>query len=117
MNWLNNPFAQLAVRVRQGEDSAAEQFRRTLTPPLKRMVRRVANYGACPSAWDQKILAETETVMAASHGLWERDSEQVIGQVADRLCQELVDHLSQQWQAKDTWSAAVETSRLAGVLT
>ena len=113
MNWHNNPFAQLADRVRRGDDSAAEQLRRQMTPCVERMVRRVANYGACPSAWEQKIQSETEHVLSGNSGRWERDSDHVIGQVADRLCHELVEQLRQQWQADETVTAASDHSRPA----
>ncbi len=116
MNWHNNPFAQLAVRVRRGEESAAEQFRQHMTPQLERMVRRVLNYGACPSAFEQRIQAETERVLTCSRGRLDGDSDQVIGQVAHRLCQDMVDSLCEQWKPEDTWSAAAEPSRRACVL-
>jgi hypothetical protein len=110
----NNPFAQLAARVRRGEDTAAEQFRRKMTPQLVRMVRRVVHHGPCPSPWEQKIQAETQRLLA--HSLSEPDSDQVIGQVASRLCQDMVDNLRGEFRSEDTWSAGAEPSRLTGVL-
>jgi len=114
VNWYTNPFAQLAARVRRGDDAAAEQFRQQMTPQLVRMVRRVVHYGPCRSAWEQQIHAETKRVLSRSGGLLQPDSDQVIGQVANRLCQDMVDSLQQEWKPEDTWSASAETSRLAG---
>jgi hypothetical protein len=78
------------------------------------MVRRVVHYGPCRSAWEQQIHAETKRVLSRSGGLLQPDSDQVIGQVANRLCQDMVDSLQQEWKPEDTWSASAETSRLAG---
>ena len=86
-----------------------------MTPQLMRMVRRVLNYGPCPSAWEQKIQAETDRVLSRNSGYLESDSDQVIGLVANRLCQDMVDQLRQEWKTEDTWSAGPEAS-LAGVL-
>ena len=114
MNWQQNPFAQLAVRVRGGEEAAAEQFRQKMTPQLIRMVRRVVHYGPSPSGWEKKIQAETERVLSRSGGLLQPDSDQVINLVANRLCQDMVESLQQQWKTLDTWPARAEPS-LAGV--
>src|SRR5579864_8327638 len=112
MNWHSNPFAQLAVRVRRGEATAAEQFRRHVTPQLVRMVRRVVQYGPHPTPWERRIQAETER--ALSEGTISVDSEQVIGLVAKRLCQDMVDSLCDEVRAEDTWSTAIQPS-LAGI--
>src|SRR5260370_41569267 len=36
MNWHNNPFAQLAVRVRRGEEKGRQQMPPPPTPPIER---------------------------------------------------------------------------------
>jgi hypothetical protein len=114
MNWHNNPFAKLAARIRRGEPAAAEQFRQQMTPQLVRLVRRVVRYGPCTSAWEQKIQAETERLLSCRANA--PDSDQVIGQVAQRLCQDMVDNLRQELRAEDTWSAGAEASRWASPL-
>jgi hypothetical protein len=116
MNCNSNPFAQLAARVRRGEESAAEQFRQQMTPQLVRMVRRVVRYGPCSSPWEQKIQAETQRLLARNGGMLPTDSDQVIGQVARRLCQDMVDNLRQEFPTEDTWKGESEPSRLACAL-
>jgi len=116
MNWSSNPFAQLAAQVRRGEESAAEHFRQQMTPQLVRMVRRVVRYGPCSSPWEQRIQAETQRLLDRCGGMLPTDSDQLIGQVARHLCQDMVDNLRQEFPTEDTWKAGAEPSRPACAL-
>jgi len=99
-----NPYSQLAVRVQRGEPGAARRYREKMKPELECMVRLALDEGPV-SNWDQKILAEVDRVLTRNRGFLARDSENLPGMVAERLCDRMIDRLQAEGRARQPAAA------------
>ncbi len=86
----------LAARVRQGEQEAADRLHELIAPQMVHLVRRALRHGAGTSPLDQRILAEARQTLAdnpdgapalAGHP---PEGEALVRQVAQRLCDNLL---------------------------
>jgi hypothetical protein len=89
---FENPFSQLADDVQRSRPGAARDYRREMKPKLEYWVRRALGAGAV-DPWYRKILAEVERVLVRSGGFLTRDSDDLPGVVAERLCDRAIDDL------------------------
>jgi hypothetical protein len=104
MQWENNPFTDLALQVRLGEPGAAGQFRQEMKPCLEHMVRRVLRRGKGPAPLAPRILAEAGRILARAGGADAPTSDDVVDQVATRLCDGMIDQLQRGSRLEDTWA-------------
>ncbi len=88
----------LAQEVRLGLPQAEERFIERMRPQMERMVRQtVRQHGRRPqeetSPQNQRILAEYQLVCQASEAPFCLSREEIVAQVARRLCESMVGQL------------------------
>jgi hypothetical protein len=113
MRYDNNPFEELALRVRRGEPGAVELLRREATPPLTGLVRTALRKHAGFNVFEKRARAVAVKLQQASAAPlpW----RELTRQTADRLCDEFIGELQAGCRPRDTIMFATESCRFETV--
>ncbi len=86
----HSTWQQLATLVREGNQDAARRLQDELAPQMVRLVRRTLRTWTDRSPLDRQILAEAQRTLDSNPEQRQRDSEEVVRLVTQRLCARLL---------------------------
>lgn len=93
MHSRKNRFAELAVRVEQGDPEASLQLRRELAVALVRIVREVLRTCRPSTPFARRILTAALEEAARAQVSLIKDREQLVGPVACCLCDAIMEEV------------------------